>query len=63
MNVANGSWNITSTSDSPISEFCRRRSPSSTYSGIRIVGYGTIRIARVARNSTFFPGKLNRPKA
>ena len=30
MNVANGSWNIVSTSATPTSEFCRPSQPSST---------------------------------
>ena len=52
MNVANGSWNIVSTSATPTSEFCSPTALSSTYSGISRVAYGTIRIASVSRNSS-----------
>src|SRR5688572_18753984 len=44
MKIENGSWNITSTRLSPISESSSPIAPSSTYSAIRIVAYGTIRI-------------------
>ena len=57
MNVANGSWNMVRTRLSPTSEFCSPSLLSRTYSGISSVAYGTIRIDRVTRNSTFLPGK------
>ncbi|CAM5734530.1 hypothetical protein SALBM311S_12330 [Streptomyces alboniger] len=63
MKVAKGSWNMASTRLSPISEFCRWSRPSSTYSGMRSVAYGTMRMARVSRNSRFLPGKSKRAKA
>ena len=42
---------------SPSSEFCSPSGLSSTYSGISSVAYGTIRIARVSRNSAFRAGE------
>ncbi len=63
MKIENGSWNMVSTSATPTSEFCRPTRVSSTYSGIRRVAYGTIRMARVTMNRTSLPGKLKRANA
>src|SRR5690242_18670346 len=63
MKVANGNWNIVSTSATPSSEFCSPSWLSRTYNGISNVAYGTIRIASVVRNSRFLPGNVNRANA
>ena len=58
MNTANGSWNMISTRLRPTSEFCSPILPSTTYSGIRIVAYGTIRIASVAQEQQVLAGEV-----
>ena len=63
MNIANGSWNMVSTSASPIRELISPSALSMTYSGISSVAYGTMRIASTSRNSTFLPGNLKRANA